>query len=87
MLQPWEASRASHSHGHPPCRTRRSRSGQRKRVTTGEILCGPASAIMFDEISTGLDSATTYSVIQSFRHVAHAMRRTFVSRWGAWWDA
>ncbi len=63
----------------PPILHLHTCSGQRKRVTTGEILCGPASAILFDEISTGLDSATTYSVVQSFWHVAHAMRRTFVS--------
>ncbi|KAK1358249.1 hypothetical protein POM88_051505 [Heracleum sosnowskyi] len=30
--------------------------GQRKRVTTGEMLVGPARALFMDEISTGLDS-------------------------------
>ena len=29
--------------------------GQRKRVTTAEILVGPQSVVLMDEISTGLD--------------------------------
>ncbi|KAL2544696.1 ABC transporter G family member 40 [Forsythia ovata] len=33
--------------------------GQRKRVTTGEMLVGPAKALFMDEISTRLDSSTT----------------------------
>lgn len=33
---------------------------------------------MMDEISTGLDSATTYSVTQTFLDVAHSLRRTIV---------
>ncbi|KAL6187981.1 hypothetical protein ACLB2K_039376 [Fragaria x ananassa] len=31
--------------------------GQKKRVTTGEMLVGPAKAFFMDEISTGLDTA------------------------------
>ncbi|KAL4427934.1 hypothetical protein ABPG75_002023 [Micractinium tetrahymenae] len=58
--------------------TRGISGGQRKRVTTGEILSGPQSVLLMDEISTGLDSATTYSVIRSFVASAHAMGRTTV---------
>ncbi|KAI4348999.1 hypothetical protein L6164_009658 [Bauhinia variegata] len=36
--------------------------GQKKRVTTGEMLTGPAMALFMDEISTGLDSATTFQI-------------------------
>ncbi|KAL3726508.1 hypothetical protein ACJRO7_031410 [Eucalyptus globulus] len=36
--------------------------GQRKRVTTGEMLVGPAEVFLMDEISTGLDSSTTYQI-------------------------
>ncbi|KAJ7951847.1 Pleiotropic drug resistance ABC transporter [Quillaja saponaria] len=36
--------------------------GQRKRVTTGEMLVGPSKALFMDEISTGLDSSTTYQI-------------------------
>jgi hypothetical protein len=28
-------------------------------VTTGEVLCGPQSLVLFDEISTGLDRLET----------------------------
>lgn len=38
-----------------PCPTPRVRRGQRKRVTTAEVLCGPQSVVLMDEISTGLD--------------------------------
>ncbi|MCO5610340.1 hypothetical protein L7F22_064576 [Adiantum nelumboides] len=37
--------------------------GQRKRVTTGEMLVGPAKALFMDEISTGLDSSTTFQIL------------------------
>ncbi|KAL0021570.1 hypothetical protein WJX77_010078 [Trebouxia sp. C0004] len=45
--------------------------GQRKRVTTGELLVGPAKAMFLDEISTGLDSSTTFQIVRSLRHFAH----------------
>ncbi|KAJ8422563.1 hypothetical protein Cgig2_026258 [Carnegiea gigantea] len=39
--------------------------GQRKRLTTGEMLVGPAKALLMDEISPGLDSSTTYQIVNS----------------------
>uniref|UniRef100_A0A0E0JZB8 ABC transporter domain-containing protein n=1 Tax=Oryza punctata TaxID=4537 RepID=A0A0E0JZB8_ORYPU len=36
--------------------------GQVKRVTTGEMLTGPARALLMDEISTGLDSSSTFQI-------------------------
>ncbi|KAM3394201.1 pleiotropic drug resistance protein 1-like [Capsicum galapagoense] len=39
--------------------------GQKKRVTTGEMLVGPSNALFMDEISTGLDSSTAYSIVNS----------------------
>ncbi|KAK3411001.1 hypothetical protein EUGRSUZ_J03024 [Eucalyptus grandis] len=41
--------------------------GQRKSVTTGEMLVGPAKALFMDEISTGLDSSTTYQIVNSLK--------------------
>ncbi|KAL5994751.1 Pleiotropic drug resistance protein tur2, partial [Asimina triloba] len=41
--------------------------GQKKRVTTGEMLVGPAKALFMDEISTGLDSSTTFQIVNSLR--------------------
>nr|AIU41654.1 ABC transporter family protein [Hevea brasiliensis] len=52
--------------------------GQRKRVTTGEMLVGPAKALFMDEISTGLDSSTTFSIINSLRQSIHILNGTAV---------
>ncbi|KAF0936150.1 hypothetical protein E2562_038962 [Oryza meyeriana var. granulata] len=50
--------------------------GQRKRVTTGEMLTGPARALLMDEISTGLDSSSTFQMIKFIRHLVHVMNET-----------
>ncbi|KDP36994.1 hypothetical protein JCGZ_06050 [Jatropha curcas] len=52
--------------------------GQRKRVTTGEMLVGPAKALFMDEISTGLDSSTTYQIVNSLRQSIHILNGTAV---------
>lgn len=54
--------------------------GQKKRVTTGELLVGPASALFMDEISTGLDSSTTFSIVNSLKQYVHILKGTaFIS--------
>ncbi|KAI6689986.1 hypothetical protein NL676_026814, partial [Syzygium grande] len=50
--------------------------GQRKRVTTGEMLVGPAKALFMDEISTGLDTSTTYQIVNSIRQYVHILDGT-----------
>ncbi|KAG5055661.1 hypothetical protein JHK85_008171 [Glycine max] len=52
--------------------------GQRKRVTTGEMLVGPAKALFMDEISTGLDSSTTFQICKFMRQMVHIMDETMV---------
>ncbi|EEF35084.1 ATP-binding cassette transporter, putative [Ricinus communis] len=52
--------------------------GQRKRVTTGEMLVGPARALFMDEISTGLDSSTTYQIVNSLKQTIHILDGTAV---------
>ncbi|KAL0291437.1 UNVERIFIED_CONTAM: Pleiotropic drug resistance protein 1 [Sesamum radiatum] len=52
--------------------------GQRKRVTTGEMLVGPAKALFMDEISTGLDSSTTFQVVNSIRQSIHILEGTIL---------
>ncbi|TYH70699.1 hypothetical protein ES332_D05G134700v1 [Gossypium tomentosum] len=52
--------------------------GQRKRVTTGEMLVGPARALFMDEISTGLDSSTTFQIVNSLRQTVHILNGTAV---------
>eukprot|EP00879_Flechtneria_rotunda_P006755 GHRR01007099.1.p1 GENE.GHRR01007099.1~~GHRR01007099.1.p1 ORF type:complete len:1177 (+),score=387.98 GHRR01007099.1:1343-4873(+) len=50
--------------------------GQRKRVTTGEMLVGPAKTMFMDEISTGLDSSTTYLIVRCIRNYVHLLEGT-----------
>ncbi|XP_075642119.1 pleiotropic drug resistance protein 1-like isoform X1 [Castanea sativa] len=52
--------------------------GQRKRVTVGEMLVGPARALFMDEISTGLDSSTTFQIVNSIRQAIHILEGTTV---------
>ncbi|XP_058004741.1 pleiotropic drug resistance protein 1 isoform X1 [Hevea brasiliensis] len=52
--------------------------GQRKRVTTGEMLVGPAKALFMDEISTGLDSSTTFQIVNSLKQSIHILNGTAV---------
>ncbi|CAA0810634.1 ABC transporter G family member 40 [Striga hermonthica] len=50
--------------------------GQRKRLTTGEMMVGPARALFMDEISTGLDSSTTFQIVNSLKHSIHILQGT-----------
>ncbi|KAK3416804.1 hypothetical protein EUGRSUZ_H02564 [Eucalyptus grandis] len=52
--------------------------GQRKRVTTGEMLVGPAEVFLMDEISTGLDSSTTYQIVNFLKQFIHILDGTAV---------
>lgn len=52
--------------------------GQKKRLTTGELLVGPSRVLFMDEVSTGLDSSTTYKIIKYLRHSTHALDGTTV---------
>ncbi|CAN4094850.1 unnamed protein product [Withania somnifera] len=52
--------------------------GQKKRVTMGEMLVGPSKALFMDEISTGLDSSTTYSIVNSIRQTVQILNGTVV---------
>lgn len=42
----------------------------------GEMLVGPARALFMDEISTGLDSSTTFQMINSLRQSIHILNGT-----------
>ncbi|KAF4316728.1 hypothetical protein JM18_008194 [Phytophthora kernoviae] len=52
--------------------------GERKRVTTGEMLVGRKRLQLLDEISTGLDSAATYDICKSLKSVARNFNSTIV---------
>ncbi|KAJ0028869.1 hypothetical protein Pint_35963 [Pistacia integerrima] len=52
--------------------------GQKKRVTTGEMLVGPAKVLLMDEISTGLDSSTTFQICKYMKQMVHIMDVTMI---------
>ncbi|KAK9268598.1 hypothetical protein L1049_000353 [Liquidambar formosana] len=52
--------------------------GQKKRLTTGELLVGPSRVLFMDEISTGLDSSTTYQIMKYLKHSTRALDGTTV---------
>eukprot|EP01018_Ginkgo_biloba_P004077 Gb_33043 [translate_table: standard] len=52
--------------------------GQKKRVTTGEMILGPATVLLMDEISTGLDSSTTFQIASYLRQSTQALEGTTV---------
>ncbi|KAI3727264.1 hypothetical protein L1987_67076 [Smallanthus sonchifolius] len=52
--------------------------GQKKRLTTGEMLVGPAKTLFMDEISTGLDSSTTFQIVKCLQQVVHLTESTIL---------
>ncbi|RWW84676.1 hypothetical protein BHE74_00006705 [Ensete ventricosum] len=52
--------------------------GQRKRVTTGEMIVGPTKVLFMDEISTGLDSSTTFQIVKCLQQIVHLGEATIL---------
>ncbi|KAL3687132.1 hypothetical protein R1sor_013441 [Riccia sorocarpa] len=52
--------------------------GQKKRVTTGEMIVGPTKTLLMDEISTGLDTSTTFQIVKCLRDICHNLENTVV---------
>ncbi|KAI8028254.1 Pleiotropic drug resistance protein 3 [Camellia lanceoleosa] len=52
--------------------------GQKKRLTTGEMIVGPTKALFMDEISNGLDSSTTYQIVACLQQLAHIADATIL---------
>ncbi|CAH2044878.1 unnamed protein product [Thlaspi arvense] len=50
--------------------------GQKKRVTTGEMLVGPVGAFFMDNISDGLDSSTTFQIVKCIKQMIHVFDKT-----------
>ncbi|XP_020101536.1 ABC transporter G family member 41-like [Ananas comosus] len=50
--------------------------GEKKRLTTGEMIVGPTKALFMDEISTGLDSSTTFQIVSCLRQLTHITEST-----------
>ncbi|KAH7850788.1 hypothetical protein Vadar_003018 [Vaccinium darrowii] len=45
--------------------------GQKRRLTTGEMIIGPAKVLLMDEISTGLDSSSTFQIVTCLQQWTH----------------
>ena len=45
-------------------------------VCEGEMVVGPKKTLFMDEISTGLDSSTTYQIVKCTRNFVHLMDGT-----------
>ncbi|KAK2646926.1 hypothetical protein Ddye_022121 [Dipteronia dyeriana] len=45
--------------------------GQKKRLTTGEMIVSPTKALFMDEISTGLDSSTTFQIVTYLQQLVY----------------
>ncbi|RYY33866.1 ATP-binding cassette domain-containing protein, partial [archaeon] len=52
--------------------------GQKKRVTIAEALITNPRVLLMDEISTGLDSAITYDILNALRWWSHTTRGTIL---------
>ncbi|KAF6162322.1 hypothetical protein GIB67_008451, partial [Kingdonia uniflora] len=49
-----------------------------RRGISGEMLVGPAKALFMDEISTGLDSSTTFQIVKFMKQMVHIMDATMI---------
>ena len=47
-------------------------------IFTGEMLVGPCKALFMDEISTGLDSSTTFQIVKCLKQSVEVMDGTMV---------
>ncbi|CAN0881784.1 ABC transporter G family member 37 [Linum grandiflorum] len=45
--------------------------GQKKRLTTGEMIVGPTRALFMDEITNGLDSSTAFRIVSCLQQMVH----------------
>ncbi|XP_074276949.1 ABC transporter G family member 39-like [Silene latifolia] len=52
--------------------------GEKKRLTIGEMLVGPAKFLLMDGISTGLDSSTTFKICKYIGEMVHILDMTIV---------
>ncbi|KAH7838131.1 hypothetical protein Vadar_022406 [Vaccinium darrowii] len=46
------------------------------RGVSGEMIVGPRKTLFMDEISTGLDSSTTFQIVKCIRNAVHQMEAT-----------
>lgn len=47
-------------------------------MNTGEMIVGPTKTLFMDEISTGLDSSTTYQIVKCLQQIVHLTEGTIL---------
>ncbi|XWS57389.1 hypothetical protein CRYUN_Cryun09bG0170100 [Craigia yunnanensis] len=52
--------------------------GQKKRLTTGEMIVGPTKALFMDEITNGLDSSTAFQIVTCLQQLVHITDATLL---------
>uniref|UniRef100_A0A7N2L584 ABC transporter domain-containing protein n=1 Tax=Quercus lobata TaxID=97700 RepID=A0A7N2L584_QUELO len=52
--------------------------GQKKRLTTGEMIVGPTKALFMEEIANGLDSSTAFQIVTCPQQLVHITDATLV---------
>ncbi|KAK6233316.1 hypothetical protein SCA6_003389 [Theobroma cacao] len=52
--------------------------GQKKRLTTGEIVVGPIKTLFMDEITNGLDSSTAFQIVTCLQQLVHMTDATLL---------
>eukprot|EP00271_Cylindrocystis_brebissonii_P020897 TRINITY_DN71_c0_g1_i2.p1 TRINITY_DN71_c0_g1~~TRINITY_DN71_c0_g1_i2.p1 ORF type:complete len:1380 (-),score=255.02 TRINITY_DN71_c0_g1_i2:202-4341(-) len=52
--------------------------GQKRRVATGDQIVSQKLTLFMDDISTGLDSATTFQIVQNMQNLCRLMQATIV---------
>ncbi|GLT42699.1 hypothetical protein SLA2020_166850 [Shorea laevis] len=52
--------------------------GQKKRLTTGEMIIGPTKTLFMDETSNGLDTSTTFQIVTYLQQMAHITDATVI---------
>ncbi|PPS18091.1 hypothetical protein GOBAR_AA02492 [Gossypium barbadense] len=52
--------------------------GEKRRLTTGEMIIGPTKALFMDEISSGLDSSTIFQIVTCLQQLTHITEATIL---------
>ncbi|XP_030457252.1 pleiotropic drug resistance protein 3-like isoform X2 [Syzygium oleosum] len=52
--------------------------GEKKRLTTAEMIVGPNKALFMDEITNGLDSSTAFQIVSCLQQLAHLTDATIL---------
>lgn len=52
--------------------------GQKRRVTVGEMMVLPRPVKFMDDISNGLDAATAFDILQSFKDMCSILGHTYI---------